>query len=195
MADVSLFYTHPVKTNSCFRNYNLGLTISNVGGKISYISSPESGDFLPANLGLGSNFNFQFGKDHELSLAMDLNKLLVPTPDSAGNYRNESVVEGIFKSFADAPGGAHEELQEINISLGAEYWWRKMIALRSGYFYESKYKGNRQYFCLGAGIKYHVIQFNYSYQISTSDAKLINSMHFGLSFDIDSFRKSSPGKS
>jgi hypothetical protein len=195
MADVSLFYSHPVKKNSVFRNYNFGLTISSLGGKISYYSQISSGDFLPANLGLGSNFNFQFGKDHQLGLAFDLNKLLVPTPDSAGNFRNESVAEGIFKSFADAPGGVHEELQEINASFGVEYWWKKMIALRTGYFYESKYKGDRHYFCLGAGFKYHFIQFDYSYQINTSNPELNNIMRFGLSCDLNSFRKIAPKKS
>lgn len=194
MADVGLFYTRAVRKNSIFRNYNLGLTISNLGGKIRYYSSQITGDFLPANLGLGSNFNFQFGKAHQLSFALDLNKLLVPTPDTAGNYRNESVVEGIFKSFADAPGGAQEEIQEINLSVGTEYWWRKMIALRTGYFYQSNYKGSRQYFGLGAGIKYHVLGLEFSYLIPSSSFKSPHTWRFGLSLDLNSFRNSSSKK-
>jgi hypothetical protein len=189
MSDLSVFYSHPEKRTSVFRKYNLGLTISNLGNKISYIDSSD-GDFLPANIRLGSGFFFQFGNDHQLSFTVDLNKLLVPTPDSAGNYLKESVLEGAFKSFADAPGGLSEELKEINVSSGVEYWFRKMIALRTGYFYESSYKGDRQYFTFGAGVKYKVLELDGSYSLSTNSNNAINNIwRLGLVFGLNSFHK------
>lgn len=187
MGDLSLFFSHPVKHESIFRKYNLGVAISNLGNKISYINSTENKDFLPANLGIGSDFDFQFGKRHQISFALDLNKLLVPTPDTSGNYREESVPQGIFKSFSDAPGGVAEEIREVDISAGAEYWYKKMIALRTGVFYESTTKGGRQLFNVGAALKYQIIQLDvaYFFNISPYQSTWDKSLQFGLSLDLN----------
>jgi hypothetical protein len=120
---------------------------------------------------------------------MDLNKLLVPTPDSTGKYLKESVLEGVFNSFADAPGGLSEELQEINLSSGMEYWFRKMIALRTGYFYESDYKGARQHFTFGAGVKYKVLELDASYSLNTYSNFVYDTWRLGLAFGLNSFHK------
>ena len=96
---------------------------------------------------------------------------MVPTPDTTltdtdiltGLGNDKSVVAGIFSSFADAPGGFKEELQEISISLGAEYWYNEQFVLRAGYFYEDKNKGNRKYFTAGAGLKMNVFALDFSY--------------------------------
>ena len=92
-----------------------------------------------------------------MAFLVDFNKLLVPTPpvysDStiageenpiifAGKDPNVGVAQGIFQSFGDAPGGGKEELREINIAGGLEYWYDKQFAFRAGYFYENKTKGN-----------------------------------------------------
>ena len=76
---------------------------------------------------------------------LDLNKLLVPTPpilDTLGNVvygkdNNVGILQGAFQSFYDAPDGFSEELKEINVSLGAEYWYNNLLAVRAGYFYEN----------------------------------------------------------
>jgi hypothetical protein len=60
------------------------------------------------------------------------------------------VPEGLFQSFGDAPGGAEEEFKEIQISVGMEYWYRKLFSIRAGYFHEDAIKGNRQYVTIGA---------------------------------------------
>ena len=191
MADLSFLYSHSLKKQSDFRKYNFGIVISNIGNKIGYTSNPEFRDFLPANLGIGSAFDFQFGKQHEVSLALDLNKLLVPTPDSNEVYRSESVTEGIYRSFSDAPDGFGEEIRETTISTGAEYWFRQTIALRTGYFYEDKNKGDRQYLSFGAGVKYSFIQMDLSYWLSTSanESPIDKTFHASISFNVNSFRK------
>ena len=110
-------------------------------------------------------------RDSKITFGLDINKLMVPTPpavgDSAGlvEYRSKSVVSSWFKSFGDAPGGFSEELRELPHALGAEYWYQNQFAFRAGYFYENPNKGNRQYFTLGAGLKYKIFGLNFSYLI------------------------------
>jgi hypothetical protein len=120
---------------------------------------------------------------------------MVPTPpalgDSAGleDYYNTGVVESWFSSWGDAPGGFSEELKEFYFATGAEYWYNNQFAIRAGYFYEDKTKGNRQYFTMGAGIKYNIFGLNFSYLIPSGSGvnrnPLSNTIRFSLVFDFD----------
>ena len=143
---------------------------------------------------------------NSFNIGIDINKLLVPTPpiylldslghtamDPTGNYIIESgkdpnvgIVNGIIQSFYDAPGGMSEEFKEINWSIGAEYWYEKQFAVRLGYFYEDKTKGNRQYFTFGAGLRYTVFGLDVSYLVSNQQNPLANTLRFTLSFDFES---------
>lgn len=97
-----------------------------------------------------------------------------------------SVVSGMFGSFSDAPGGLKEELREINIAVGAEYWYDNQFAIRGGFFYENKYKGNRKYFTLGAGLRYNVFGLDFSYLIPLEQRNpLENTLRFSLIFNFD----------
>jgi hypothetical protein len=103
---------------------------------------------------------------------------------------NVSVVQGMLQSFYDAPYGLKEELQEINISFAGEYWYNKLFAIRAGYFYESKYKGDRQFFTLGAGLRYNVFGLDFSYLIPVKNNNpLQNTMQFTLLFNFDQVTK------
>ncbi len=185
--DLSLAYSKKVGKD----NWNWGLTIANIGSKITYTQSAETKDFLPTNMGLGTSYTFNFDEYNKLTLVLEGNKLLVPTPDSLGNFRKKSVPEGIFGSFGDAPDGGKEELREISISTGAEYWYKNLLAIRAGYFNESKFKGNRRYLTAGLGIKYNVFGLNFSYLIPTSNQRnpLDNTLRFSLVFDFKDFKK------
>ena len=95
-------------------------------------------------------------------------------------------MKGMFQSFYDAPGGFREEMQELQLSIGAEYWYSDMFAARIGYFYENKYKGGRQYLSVGAGIRYNVFGFDFSYLIPTttiSNNPLTHTVRISLSVD------------
>ncbi len=181
--------------NETGEGLNWGATLSNLGAKISYTSDASQKDFIPANLGLGAAYNKVFDEDNKLAFALDLNKLLVPTPpdvgDSAGlvDYRSKGVVSSWFSSFGDAPGGGSEELKEVTASIGAEYWYKNQFAFRAGYFYESPQKGNRKYFTLGAGLNYNMFGLNFSYLLPSGTGinrnPLSNTLRFTLSFDFD----------
>jgi len=192
-ADVSMFSTHDVHEFGNDAIFAYGVNISNIGPKVGYETNGVK-SFLPANLKIGAANTWLFNEDTKLTLALDLNKLLVPTPpvrDANGNIisgkdDNRSVVSGIFGSFSDAPGGASEELQEITYSTGAELWFHNQFALRSGYFYENPNKGNRQYFTLGAGFKYSNIALDFSYLVSGQQySALANTLRFSLGYNLD----------
>ena len=189
-ADLHFFHTG---ANENGEGFNYGVTLSNLGAKISYTNDNTQKDFIPANLGLGAAYTKVFDVDSKVTFALDLNKLLVPSPknDSAGiaNYRKQGVVSSWFKSFGDAPGGGSEELREVTASMGAEYWYKEQFAFRAGYFYESPSKGNRRYATVGAGLKYNVIGLNLAYIFPSGSGisrnPLSNTVRFSLLFDID----------
>ena len=192
-ADLGLYYQNKIDLEMPSQ-YAFGVQISNLGSKISYSDNMES-SFLPANLRIGGRYSMDFDQFNNLSVMADFNKLLVPTPpvyDNEGNIfagkdPNVGVLQGAIQSFYDAPNGLKEELQEISMSLGLEYRYNKILAVRAGYFYEAKNKGARKYLTLGAGLRYNVMGLDISYLISTSSLNnnpLKNTLRVTLSFDL-----------
>ena len=179
-----------------------GAALTNLGSKIAYTDNADQKDFIPANIGIGTTYTKVFDESNQISFGVDVNKLLVPTPpiatgdfsqDSARyvSYRNKSVMSSWFSSFGDAPGGGSEEVKELQVSVGAEYWYNNQFALRAGYFHEDKTKGNRRYFTTGVGIKYNVFGLNFSYLVPSGGSganqnPLSNTLRFSLVFDLDS---------
>ncbi|MCW3461968.1 type IX secretion system outer membrane channel protein PorV [Chitinophaga nivalis] len=197
-ADISAFYTKDFEKDDGLANkLNLGVAITNIGTKISYTSSAQNKDFLPTNLGLGAAYTMALDENNQLTFALDVNKLLVPTPDSNGTYKNKSSLEGMFSSFGDAPGGFKEELQELMYSVGMEYWYSQLFAVRAGYFNENKNKGNRKYFTAGIGVKYDIYGLNVSYLVPSGSGiqrnPLSNTLRFTLTFDLGSRDESRTG--
>lgn len=210
-ADLSMFYQQDFRVGK-MKNSTLraGFNISNMGNKMSYSSGTLRRDFLPTNLKVGIGYELDFDDYNTLSLTAELNKLLVPTPpvyatdsngrylyDEAGNHiiaagmdPDVSVPQGMIQSFYDAPGGFKEEMEEVAWALGMEYSYRNLFFLRTGFFHESPYKGNRQYFTFGAGIKYNIFDIDISYLFTINQYHpLANTLRFTLSFDFASFNK------
>ena len=200
-ADISgYFNTYPmIGRNEC--QWNFGFNISNIGSKVSYNGGDDPA-FLPTNLKLGTAFTFPLADYHNLTIAAEANKLLVPARPRLTNYDNQedyeqalqnwkdmSSITGIFKSFSDAPGGFKEELQEIQWSVGAEYSYNNQFFVRAGYHYEHPNKGNRKYFTVGAGFKMSVFAIDAGYVISTAQSNpLDQTLRLSLSFDMDGIR-------
>jgi hypothetical protein len=204
--DIGLYYRNLTDAG---QGWAFGLALTNLGSKISYTDNADQKDFIPANFGIGTTYTKVIDESNKISFGVDLNKLLVPTPpipndpptaqDTANfeAYRNKSVVGSWFSSFGDAPGGFSEEVKEFQASLGAEYWYNNQFALRAGYFYEDKTKGNRRYFTTGVGIKYNVFGLNFSYLIPVNSGvnqnPLANTLRFSLVFDLSGESSSSTG--
>jgi hypothetical protein len=192
-ADVSGYYKNETEILNTPALLAFGLNISNIGNKMSY-SDNDNGtqQFLPTNMRLGGATTFHLDDMSDFTVALDLNKLLVPTPDfvidangkPVDKNKDKSVPAGIFGSFSDAPGGFKEEMQEISYSAGLEYWYNKQFALRTGYFYENPNKGNRKYLTLGAGLRYNVVDINLSYLLATQNTSpLAQTLRFSLIFN------------
>jgi len=197
--DIGLYFNN---TTDAGQGWAFGVAMTNLGSKIAYTDNADQKDYIPANLGFGTTYTKVFDESNKISFGVDVNKLLVPTPpmsvDNGGpqdsailrDYRNKGVVGSWFSSFGDAPGGFSEEMKEFQISAGAEYWYNNQFALRGGYFFEDKTKGNRRYFTAGVGIKYNVFGLNFSYLIPSGSGNtqnpLSNTLRFSLIFDFDS---------
>lgn len=193
-ADVSGFYNTLIRIGGEDIDLAVGLNLSNIGSKIKYTETATN-DFIPINLRLGTAIGTEFDSYNKISIAFDINKLLVPTPAKyengervAGMDDDVAVVEGIFQSFWDAPGGTKEEFREINYSTGMEYWYDNQFAIRAGYFNEHDTKGARKYFTFGMGMKYTVYILDFSYLVNANNDAgatnpLANTMRFSLTWD------------
>lgn len=228
-ADLSFtFYNDEARIGKVKGVYTFATTINNLGNKVAY-SIQQNRDFIPMNLKIGNSFKAQFDKYNSLTFAVDLQKLLVPTPMISnsrpgygslpddvtfGKSNDVGVIAGLLNSFTDAPGtpvknenGSYEdntgqvvkgsklkeELSEINICGGLEYWYNNMFAVRGGYFWEAKNKGNRQYFNIGVGLKYNKFGLDFSYlaAVGGRQSPLANTIRFTLRFTINDNNRAS----
>jgi len=197
-ADISGYYRKDVTMFSKDGELAFGLNFSNIGSKMSY-SDGQTSDFIPMNMRLGTSGTIELDNFNKLTLAIDFNKLLVPTPPVYNNDMeiidgkdpNVSVPIAILQSFYDAPDGFKEEIREITSSIGVEYWYNNQFAIRAGYFHENESKGNRKYFTAGAGFKLKGFTIDFSYLMPTvSNHPLARTLRFSLAFDINALKKS-----
>lgn len=213
-ADISMYYNNYIMIGNRECMLGLGLNASNIGTKISY-DGGATNQFIPTNLRLGASLLIPFDEYNTISFSADINKLMVPTRPTYGQFLEEngyeqgdnsyyseyqtwldgtgyndiSPISGIFKSFSDAPGGFSEELKEIYGGIGIEYCYNQQFSLRGGYHYEDEYKGNRKYFTLGAGFRMSVFSLDAAYLISTAQSNpLDQTLRFSLSFDMDGLK-------
>lgn len=200
--DIAAFYqSRKMVFKSFDGRVRAGANISNIGPKLKYDEVGQE-NFIPTNLKTGAGFDFIFDPSNRLGTYIEFNKLLVPTPKDFNNdgvidaedeeeYNNIGSIEGIFKSFGDAPDGFGEELREVTWAFGAEYVYQDQFSLRSGYFHESDTKGSRKFVAVGAGFKYDPVVIDISYLFSTSDvvSPLEGTLRFGLVFNFgENFR-------
>lgn len=205
--DISMIYRDEIRAGGKRHKFNVGLNLQNIGAKMTY-SSEEKRDFIPTNLKFGVGYKYEVDDHNELFIYVDVNKLLVPTPpfvikkynssaDSIdpntnqvaliGMNKNVNPVQGMAQSFYDAPGGFSEEIREWTPSVGFEYVYEKMFALRGGAFYEARTKGGRQYLTLGMGLKFESLTLDAAYLVPFSNRHpLQNQMRFSLLFDMSS---------
>ena len=151
-ADISIF--HQSNDSTKLININYGVYISNISGRINYGGKEEN--YIPTNLRIGIAPTIKISNNSNFTIAIDANKLMIPTPTYDNNGRlipTKTAIGGILGSFSDAPGGLKEELQEVTWSIGAEYWYKNKFALRIGKFIESENKRGGNYTTYGVGLK------------------------------------------
>lgn len=203
--DIGWYYTKPLVISGLDSELSFGANLSNFGQKINY-SNETNEDFIPTNLRVGTAFKTSIDPYNSITILFDVNKLLVPTPpiyqreengaiskDANGNNiilegedPDRTLLSGTFGSFADAPNGFSEELQEFMISVGAEYMYRDVFALRVGYFYENQNKGDRKYFTAGLGFQYQIFGVDFSYLVpQDKDHPLGDTLRLSFQFNMD----------
>ena len=181
-ADISLYH-HDIDETELF-NFDYGIYLSNIGSKVSYGSVEEG--FMPTNLRIGLSPNIKLGAKHKIIGAVDLNKLLIPTPPEKDNngkiirgrdMKNLSAFEGMIGSFTDAPDGFSEELKEISLSTGAEYWYDDTYAARIGLLSNSKEKGLSSFFTFGAGVRIvKIVGIDLAYMINSDSNSILGNL-------------------
>jgi len=192
--DIAAFYQgeyFDMGTNKASMRY--GINVSNIGPRLKYDEGGQK-NFIPTNLRLGAGMNLDLGASKIVHFNLELNKLLVPSPIEVGQQNGVtlydqpdiSFLNGIIKSFSDAPNGFSEELKEITWATGVEYVFQDVFALRTGYFNESLEKGSRRFLTLGAGFQLDFATIDISYLFSTSRIRnpLENTLRFSLTFDL-----------
>lgn len=199
--DVGIYYKREVMISAKPYDFSFGANISNIGNKVSYTNN-DIRNFIPTNLRLGTGITVPFDEYNKITFALDLNKLMVPTPplrDDNGNVidgsedKTKSLISGMLGSFSDAPNGIGEELKEFMISTGVEYWYSDIFAARGGFFHENKYKGNRRYFTLGFGLRYKVFGLDFAYLIPLQQNNpLAETLRFTLHFNFADTRPGGP---
>ena len=197
--DVNGYYKRPIKISGYNANWALGFNISNVGAKLGYTASEKN--FIPTNLRLGGATTIDIDAYNSISLTLDMNKLLVPTPPYksgdtiiAGKDNDVGIIQGMVQSFYDGhdPSCFKEEMQEISYSIGAEYWYAKQFAVRAGYFFENERKGNRKYFTAGIGLKMKVLGLDFAYLMPAGNygnSPLSNTWRFSLYMNFEDIGK------
>ena len=194
-ADIGLYYKQPIELPMGTSHFSLGFTLKNLGGKMTYADDGSS-NFIPTSMNLGVGYELPLNKYNFLTFNLETNKMLVPTryskfadqPDgkySQDAYSAINPAKGWFQSFADAPGGAKEEFDEVRWGAGIEYSYNKQFFARVGYSYENYYKGNRNVITFGAGFHLSIVTLDVSYCVGLAASNpLDQTMRFTLGFDL-----------
>jgi hypothetical protein len=163
---------------------SVGVNLSNMGPKITYIDAAQA-DPLPTNLRLGFGYRIIKSQYNNVTAALDFNRLLVrryaAAVDSAGEpIGNPPPPDPFYKAIFTAWGD--NGLGKVTTGGGLEYWYGDpgLIALRVGYFYESPSFGGRKFMTFGAGLRYDMYGFDFSYISAPDVSPLANTLRFSL---------------
>ncbi len=174
--DLGVYYRRVFDNTLAEWQWSWGLAIQNIGPKFSYGQLGDA-QFLPTNLRLGTSLGCNLDFFNRLTGTVELGKLLVPTPpkrDAQGlplrgmDPTRMGVLQGMLSSFADAPNGMREELQELAFSLGLQYSYDELLFVRVGYHHQHVQKGNRRFLSTGVGVKFDVFSIDFAYLFNFS---------------------------
>ncbi|MFC1563936.1 type IX secretion system outer membrane channel protein PorV [candidate division KSB1 bacterium] len=170
---------------SWLNKMTVGVNLQNLGPKITFVDAAQA-DPIPSNLKLGFAYKAMEQEHNELTFTLDVNKLLVRKQFNAADstHTSDAFYKALFTSWTD--GGLSYQIKRMNIAAGAEYTYNEMFMLRTGYFYEDI--GKRRFATFGAGIRYNIYQFDFSYIYTTGDDEhpLADTIRFSLSFILGS---------
>ncbi len=151
---------------------SIGMNLSNMGPEIYYIDQAQA-DPIPTNFRLGVALKIFEDEFNSLTYTIDMNKLLVDRLESSVDSSGQTVFasskrdpwyQAIVTSWFD--DDFKTELRDLVTTMGFEYWYGDedfKFALRTGFFYEDPSYGNRKFLTIGAGLRYDLYGFDFSY--------------------------------
>ena len=166
------------------KSFSAGINLSNMGPKVTYIDAAQA-DPLPTQLRLGLGFKLLDDEYNQMTYSLDFSRLLVrryaEIKDDSGHVVRAASVDPFYKAIFTAWGDG-SGLRKINTSMGVEYWYGspKLIALRVGHFFEDPGFGNRNFWTFGAGIRYDIYGFDFSYISAAENHPLSDTIRFSL---------------
>lgn len=170
-------------------SWNAGLNISNIGPGVHYTDNAQK-DPLPTIFRLGWAFTTALDKQgiNTLTIANDVSKVMARLDSNGDPYGPLKALFSSWGSFQRNTGTQTVTLPlpaQLMIATGAEYWYNDLFAVRTGYYYENPYNGDRQFMTFGAGIRYKNFGVDFSYIYTLGDEKhpLANTTRFGLLID------------
>jgi len=204
--DLGALYTfNPIQAGGAQLTPSLGLNLANMGPKIGYTvgdcdgvddqgNALRCGDPIPTNLRFGGALRADLDEFNRVNFAVDFGKTLVDF-DERGS---RDFYQAIFSSWrpidvcrSPAPGGGCADFEEvgvlrqITVGTGLEYWYNQLFAIRTGFFYEDPYNGNRKFVTFGAGVRYNLVGVDFSYIVPIEeDSPLANTLRFSLLLNI-----------
>ncbi len=149
---------------------SIGFNLKNIGPKITYISEADP---LPTSLNLGFAITAYEDEFNDFLIAFDVGKLLVKRDELSSDPIPLSLI-----SAWENPG--------VELAMGVEYWYQKVVAFRGGFFYEPSSIGGRQFGNIGMGIRYDIFKLDFGYLLAIeANHPLANTMRFSMLIDFE----------
>ncbi|MDF1545457.1 MAG: PorV/PorQ family protein, partial [bacterium] len=138
---------------------NLGLAITNIGPKMSYIDAAQA-DPLPTNLALGFAYKLLRSDYYQFLITGEMNKMLVGFDSGFDEFKTS---EGMI------------------LNGGAEFSYANLIALRGGYIFDDE--GQVKTVTMGVGLRpIDKLRFDFSYIPSNDEVVLANTLRMSIAF-------------
>jgi long-subunit fatty acid transport protein len=149
--------------------FSLGVNLRNIGPSVTY---NQFADPLPTQMRFGMAATLVRDEYNDLKIAADFTKLLV-------NRKTDGTFDAVLVALATG-----WQTPNFEVAGGLEYWYDRTIALRGGYYFEPTLVGNRNYFTMGLGVRFDIVEFNGSYIIPTqTNHPLANTLRISAIFN------------
>lgn len=166
---VDIGILHKIRDPLLRKPLSLGANLANLGPKMAYIDRAQA-DPIPTNLKFGLAWQVIDDAFNKLTLAFDMNKLLVTKhPDGS----TDPVYIALFTSWTDEPF-----FHDLIYDVGMEYWYTNIVALRMGYWNDEI--GKVKPITYGASFKVSAYRFDFSYISAGKGHPLTDTTHLSL---------------
>jgi outer membrane protein OmpA-like peptidoglycan-associated protein len=170
----------------------LGAALANVGPGLRYMDGQDRIS-LPQSFRAGAALELALDAsgDHSLTLSGDVSRLLARMERSVAagdtSWSSMGPIKALVKGWGPLERFNGQEMvslgfaEQFGLSLGAEYWFRGLFALRGGYYAENPDNGDRRYVSAGAGLRYMGAEIDFSWLSSIEqDHPLDGTMRLSL---------------